>query len=129
MTTGAALPSGWEVSSADLGACDYQQSGNATVLGNDRPTNLVECIRAYGTLKTASDPDLYILEDVSGSFNDDKAKLADISTELSDTMHLMFDTYRIGVGSFTDVGDFCYRNDRNITPGLNASDLRNLMNT
>ena len=129
MTTGGALPSGWQLDAADLTQCDYEASGNATVEGEGRPTNVVECIRAYGTLKTASEPDLYILEDVSGSFEDDKAILASISGELSDTMRLMFDAYSIGVGSFTDVGDFCFRNDRSLTANLSSSDLSGLMTT
>lgn len=34
MTTGRALPFGWQVDSATLGVCDFDQSGDATLLSD-----------------------------------------------------------------------------------------------
>lgn len=66
----------------------------------DYPRNILDCIRTYGRLQAPYDPDLYILEDVSGSFVDDMEELTQLAHEVADTLALMFDTYRVGIGIF-----------------------------
>lgn len=46
--------------------------------------------------------DLYYLMDLSASMKDDKEKLADLGTKLSDEMRLITKDFRIGFGSFVD---------------------------
>ena len=58
--------------------------------------------------------DLYILEDLSSSFGDDITKLAMLSQKLVYMLDQFFQTKRIGIGSFVDVGGYCFRNDHSI---------------
>jgi hypothetical protein len=144
MTSGAQLPAGWAVDDDGFGTCDYMQSGEASTqrssypgstcpdsgcAGRDGTDALVECIQAYGTLLTASDPDVYILEDVSSSFEDDLEQLSVEAGFLSQVMEQMFDDYRIGIGSFSDVGDFCFRTDQTVTSKLPSATITEKMNT
>ena len=86
-------------------ACDYV---------TDRATNIIECIAQYGQLRVNDDLDLYILEDLSDSFSDDIDSLTALSRKFLSTLELMFNSARVGVGSFVDVGGYCYRNDFSI---------------
>ena len=86
-------------------ACDYV---------TDRATNIIECIAQYGQLRVNDDLDLYILEDLSDSFSDDINSLTALSRKFLSTLELMFNSARVGVGSFVDVGGYCFRNDFSI---------------
>ena len=89
----------------------------------DYPRNITDCIRKYGTLQVAVDPDLYILEDASGSFINDMENLRRLSGELVDTLALMFDTYRIGLGTFIDVGAYCFKSEVPIQADMTGAQL------
>eukprot|EP01043_Picozoa_sp_COSAG02_P032768 COSAG02_NODE_2204_length_9520_cov_6.974950_3_plen_1249_part_00 len=98
-------------------ACEYL---------SDRATNIIECISNYGQLRVDEDLDLYILEDLSSSFTDDIDSLAALSRKFVSTLDLMFNSYRVGIGSFVDVGGYCFRNDFSIA-ALTAEELQDSM--
>ena len=102
---------------SNVQACEYT---------SDRATNIVECIEQYGQLMVDSNLDLYILEDLSGSFNDDLDSLAALSRKFVSTLELMFSTYRVGIGSFVDVGGYCFRSDHEIDD-ITAEELQQRM--
>ena len=91
-------------------------------------TNIVDCVALYGQLMADVDLDLYILEDLSTSFDDDIENLVSLSRKFTNTIDMMFRSSKVGIGSFVDVGGYCFRNDFELEDRT-AGQLQNAMET
>jgi hypothetical protein len=119
------LPAGWKMLRNDLGGCDINAVGGSRGAASDLPADILTCVRTYGwPLDLPIDVDIYMLQDMSTSFADDKQQLLTLAPDITATLDALFETYRVGLGSFVDVnGPYCYQNAKNLVTNMNADEL------
>lgn len=116
VVNGAGVPNGWKLQATNFEGCSIEAAESVI----DRavlPTHILQCIQTYGwPMPLPIDVDVYLLEDLSSSFDDDKENLAALAEDITATIDAMFGTYRLGIGSFVDVnGPYCYENHNSLT--------------
>ena len=104
VVSGSGTPDGWDFKDTNFGACQFLRMARPEVQTPPVPLgNIMDCIAANGyplPLKKSDGSDiladLYLLQDLSASYQDDVATLKALIPELYSALSRMFNGFGVG---------------------------------